>query len=153
MVKSSFLKIKSCFWGIKHSTSVWVLTQKTHIFSKIQSKFAIFCIFSAFYHKKCWSKYTTRNCSLSYFPCQTNLKRSNSLATQIVLIFGCQQKPSIVYRLLIWDNQPQINTGMDREPSIFVKDSHMKLHLFIFLSFFLSFFLVQYFYLHKSVKH
>ena len=30
-------------------------------------------------------------------------------------------QPSIAYRLLIWDNSPQINTGTDQEPSIYEK--------------------------------
>ena len=45
---------KAVFLGIKHPTSVWVLTQKTLFFAQFYFKFAIFCVFSAFEHKKCW---------------------------------------------------------------------------------------------------
>ena len=44
--------VKSVFWGIKHSTSVWVLTQKTNFFAQFYSKFATFLCFFSFLAQK-----------------------------------------------------------------------------------------------------
>ena len=51
-ITHKFLRILLFFLGIKQSTSVWVLTQKTSFLAKFYSKFATFLHFFSFLEQK-----------------------------------------------------------------------------------------------------
>ena len=52
--KRSFLRKSWLFGGIKHWTSVWVLTQKNVFLLNFTTNLLLFLRFSAFLHKKHW---------------------------------------------------------------------------------------------------